>query len=33
MALAIKNYRHILRLLAAWSRETASALGISERQK
>jgi hypothetical protein len=33
MALAIKNYRRILRLLATWSRETASALGIAERRK
>ena len=33
MALAIKNYRRILKLLATWSRETASALGISKRRK
>jgi hypothetical protein len=33
MALAIKNYHRILRLLAAWSHETARALGVSERSK
>ena len=33
MALAIKNYRRILKLLATWSRETAHALGVSERRK
>ena len=33
MALAIKNYRHILKLLATWSHETARALGVSEQRK
>ena len=33
MALAIKNYRRILKLLATWSHETAKALGVSESSK
>jgi len=33
MALAIKNYRRILKLLATWSHETAHALGVSEQRK
>ena len=32
MALAIKNYRRILKLLASWSHKSAHALGVSERR-
>jgi len=33
MALAIKNYRRTLKLLATWSHATARALGVSKRSK
>ena len=33
MAHAIKNYRRILKLLAAWSHETARALGVKKQGK